>query len=228
MAWKPTRAASRVSATFPSRQRARTPWRSLSGARARRPISSGANAFTTQGAGAIGLVATQGGVITATGPISITTSGGASPATGFPSGSASTRTGQARRSTSRPRRSRPPDAGAIGLAASDADASGAGGRDHGVRDAHHQDDQRVRRRRPAAGKRRFGRRRPAAARFPRPETRSHSPAESTRPPPSTISPSPISPAISSSPTRRSRPSISTPRPPMREPTTCSTRPRAAP
>ena len=45
---------------------------------------SGATAFTTQGAGAIGIYATLGGVVTATsGAVTIATSGGVSPATGL-------------------------------------------------------------------------------------------------------------------------------------------------
>ena len=44
---------------------------------------SGATAFTTQGAGAIGIYATLGGVVTATGAVTIATSGGVSLATGL-------------------------------------------------------------------------------------------------------------------------------------------------
>ena len=44
---------------------------------------SGANTFSTRGAGAIGLYAALGGGITATGPVMITTMGGLSPATGL-------------------------------------------------------------------------------------------------------------------------------------------------
>ena len=44
---------------------------------------SGSNTFATQGAGAIGLYAALGGGVTATGPVTITTTGGVSPATGL-------------------------------------------------------------------------------------------------------------------------------------------------
>jgi hypothetical protein len=44
---------------------------------------SGTNTFATQGAGASGVVASLGGVISATGSTTVTTSGGVSPATGF-------------------------------------------------------------------------------------------------------------------------------------------------
>ena len=44
---------------------------------------SGSNAFTTQGAGASGVVASLGGVVSATGNTSVATFGGVSPATGF-------------------------------------------------------------------------------------------------------------------------------------------------
>ena len=49
---------------------------------------SGTNTFSTLGAGAIGLYATLGGVISATGPATISTAGGASPATSLGGGAA--------------------------------------------------------------------------------------------------------------------------------------------
>ena len=86
----------------------------------------GAGSFSTAGAGAIGLAANQGGVISATGSISVTTAGGVSPATGFPAaGVAADGAGSAINlaaaniTTSGP--------GAFGLVASDVLASGAAG-----------------------------------------------------------------------------------------------------
>ena len=46
-------------------------------------ILNGSNTFSNQGAGAMGLYATAGGGITATGPVTITTTGGVSPSTGL-------------------------------------------------------------------------------------------------------------------------------------------------
>ncbi len=87
---------------------------------------SGTNVFATQGAGASGIIASLGGVISATGPISVTTSGGLSPASGFGANGvvadgsgAVVNLASATITTSGP--------GAIGLAASDSTASGGAG-----------------------------------------------------------------------------------------------------
>ena len=88
---------------------------------------TGASSFATTGNGAIGLVANQGGVISATGSISVTTAGGVSLATGFPAagvgadgaGSA-INLASANIATSGP--------GAFGLVASDVSASGSAGK----------------------------------------------------------------------------------------------------
>ena len=87
---------------------------------------SGTNVFATQGAGASGIIASLGGVISATGPISVTTSGGLSPASGFGANGvvadgsgAVVNLASATITTSGP--------GAIGLAASNSTASGGAG-----------------------------------------------------------------------------------------------------
>ena len=100
---------------------------------------AGAGSFSTAGAGAIGLAASQGGVISATGSISVTTAGGVSPATGFPAaGVAADGAGSAINlaaaniTTSGP--------GAFGLVASDVLASGAAGTITASRDAERSDE----------------------------------------------------------------------------------------
>lgn len=77
---------------------------------------SGTNTFTTQGAGASGLVASLGGVIAATGPVIVATSGGGVVADGA---GAKITLASATITASGP--------GAVGVAASDATASGAAG-----------------------------------------------------------------------------------------------------
>ena len=86
----------------------------------------GAGTFATQGAGAIGLYATLGGLISSTGSTTITTAGGVSPATGLGAfgvnadgAGSQIRLGAATITTA--------GAGAFGLYASDAAGSGAAG-----------------------------------------------------------------------------------------------------
>jgi Autochaperone Domain Type 1 len=87
---------------------------------------SGSNTFVTQGAGAIGLYATAGGGVTASGPVTITTIGGVSPSTGLGAfgvnadGAGSNIALAAATITTS-------GAGATGLFASDASSSGAAG-----------------------------------------------------------------------------------------------------
>jgi fibronectin-binding autotransporter adhesin len=87
---------------------------------------SGSNTFATQGAGAIGFYATAGGGVTATGPVTITTTGGVSPATGLGAfgvnadgAGSQIKLASASITTS--------GVGATGLFASDASSSGAAG-----------------------------------------------------------------------------------------------------
>ncbi len=87
---------------------------------------AGSNAFSTQGAGAIGVYASQGGAISASGATTVSTSGGTSPATGLGAygvnadgaGSTVTLAATTVRTTG---------AGAFGLLASDAAGSGSAG-----------------------------------------------------------------------------------------------------
>ena len=180
---------------------------------------SGAGTFATQGAGAIGLYATLGGGVSATGSATITTSGGVSSATGFGAngvvadGAGSQ--GQSWRGDDHDVRRRAPS----GFSPATSTASGSAGSISVDRRAQHQHDQR--RRRAAVGLQGNGASILAtgggtitsagdAIEFPAvPRTRSR---------PSTISPSTICPAISSSPIRRRRRSISTARPPTPEAT----------
>jgi fibronectin-binding autotransporter adhesin len=86
----------------------------------------GTNTFVTQGAGATGLYATAGGRVTATGPVTITTGGGVSPATslgafGVNADGAGSQINLASTTITTS------GAGATGLFASDAASTGAGG-----------------------------------------------------------------------------------------------------
>ena len=79
----------------------------------------GANTFTTQGAGAIGLYAKLGGVISATGATNITTSGGGAYGVNADGAGGQIKLGSANVATA--------GSGAFGLFASDASASGVAG-----------------------------------------------------------------------------------------------------
>jgi hypothetical protein len=88
---------------------------------------TGAGSFSTAGNGAIGLLANQGGVISATGSVSIAAAGGVSPATGFPAAGvgADGAGSQINLATANITTSGP---GAFGLVASDVLASGSAGK----------------------------------------------------------------------------------------------------
>ena len=98
----------------------------VTGAGSRASLGGTTNSFATQGNGAIGLYATLGGAVTATGPVTITTGGGVSSATGLGAfgvnadgAGSQINLASATITTS--------GAGATGLFASDAASSGAGG-----------------------------------------------------------------------------------------------------